>query len=68
MTYTHKTVPWACKRWEKFTDQDKKDLAKHLRAWPYVDRHKRIEYIKYLDYFCGAPLPRLMEYVKGLGE
>ena len=68
MIHGEKSVSWKFKKWLDFTDQDKKDLAKHLRAWPYVDRHKRIEYIKYLDYFCGAPLPRLMEYVKGLEE
>ena len=55
------TVSWSMKLWPDYSDNDKRGLAKHLRE---MDKHKRIDYIKYLGNYCGAPTDSLMNYVK----
>lgn len=54
-------VQWKFKNWEDFTDSDKKALGKHLVE---MDEDKRIDYIKYLGEFCGAPTDSLYEHLK----
>lgn len=61
MTYGETHVPWKFKDWKDYSDEDKKGLAGHLLK---MDKHKRLDYIRYLGSHCGAPVSSLLDYVK----
>jgi len=64
MIHGENSVPWKFLTWDKFTKVHKQGLAKYLLG---MDPKKRPAYIKYLEYFCGAPVGALEDYIKTRG-